>query len=234
MHVTNVWRAQALLAALLLMGCPAKSTDTGKSSGPLASEEEKTLYALGASMGQRLKSFNLSPSEVEIVKRGLGDAVSGAKLEVELDQYGPKIGELARSRNEARSAGEKAKGKEYQNKAAQEQGAVKTDSGLIYKELTAGNGGQPVATDTVKVNYRGTLIDGTEFDSSYKRNQPAEFPLNRVIPCWTEGLQKMKVGSKARLVCPSTIAYGDNGQPPNIPGGATLVFEVELLEIVKK
>jgi FKBP-type peptidyl-prolyl cis-trans isomerase FkpA len=81
------------------------------------------------------------------------------------------------------------------------------------------------------VNYRGTLIDGTEFDSSYKRNQPAQFPLSGVIRCWTEGVQKMKVGGKARLVCPSEIAYGDNGRPPTIPGGATLIFEIELLEI---
>jgi FKBP-type peptidyl-prolyl cis-trans isomerase FkpA len=83
----------------------------------------------------------------------------------------------------------------------------------------------------VKVNYRGTLIDGTEFDSSYKRNQPAQFPLNGVIRCWTEGVQKMKVGGKARLVCPSDIAYGDSGRPPLIPGGATLIFEIELLEV---
>jgi FKBP-type peptidyl-prolyl cis-trans isomerase FkpA len=83
----------------------------------------------------------------------------------------------------------------------------------------------------VKVNYRGTLIDGTEFDSSYKRGQPAQFPLSGVIRCWTEGVQKMKVGGKARLVCPSEIAYGDSGHPPTIPGGATLIFEIELLEI---
>jgi FKBP-type peptidyl-prolyl cis-trans isomerase FkpA len=91
----------------------------------------------------------------------------------------------------------------------------------------------PAADDTVKVNYRGTLIDGTEFDSSYKRNEPASFPLKGVIPCWTNGVAQMKVGGKAKLVCPSDSAYGDQGHPPAIPGGATLVFEVELLEITK-
>jgi FKBP-type peptidyl-prolyl cis-trans isomerase FkpA len=121
--------------------------------------------------------------------------------------------------------------KAYLEKAAAQPGAVRTDSGLIYRELRAGSGGSPSRTDTVTVNYRGTLVDGTEFDSSYKRNEPASFPLNQVIPCWTEGVQKMKVGGKSELVCPASIAYGDGGSPPTIPGGATLVFEVELLRI---
>ena len=107
----------------------------------------------------------------------------------------------------------------------------KTASGLVYTELKAGTGASPGPTDRVKVNYRGTLDDGKEFDSSYKRGQPAEFGLNQVIPCWTEGVQKMKVGGKAKLVCPSSIAYGDRGHPPVIPPGATLTFEIELLSI---
>ena len=119
----------------------------------------------------------------------------------------------------------------YLEKAAAEPGAVKTASGLIYTELRAGSGASPKASDTVTVHYRGTLVDGTEFDSSYARNEPAQFPLNRVIRCWTEGVQRMKVGGKSRLVCPSSIAYGDGGRPPIIPGGATLIFEVELLRI---
>jgi FKBP-type peptidyl-prolyl cis-trans isomerase FkpA len=121
--------------------------------------------------------------------------------------------------------------KAYLEKAAAMPGAVRTVSGLVYRELTPGTGPSPKATDTVKVHYRGTLLDGKEFDSSYKRNEPAQFPLNRVIPCWTEGVQKMKVGGKSQLVCPSSIAYGDAGSPPDIPGGATLIFEIELLGI---
>jgi FKBP-type peptidyl-prolyl cis-trans isomerase FkpA len=124
-----------------------------------------------------------------------------------------------------------ASGQAYLDKAAAEPGAVKTASGLVYRELRAGTGASPAASDTVKVNYRGTLVDGTEFDSSYKRNEPISFPLSGVIPCWTEGVQKMKVGGKSQLVCPSSIAYGDRGSPPVIPGGATLIFEVELLSI---
>ncbi len=103
----------------------------------------------------------------------------------------------------------------------------------MYRELKPGTGPSPKASDTVKVHYRGTLINGKEFDSSYKRNEPAEFPLNMVIPCWTEGVQLMKVGGKSQLVCPSNIAYGEGGAPPDIPGGATLVFEIELLGISK-
>lgn len=129
------------------------------------------------------------------------------------------------------SCSSKPEGQAFLDKAAAEPGAQRTASGLVYKQLRPGNGPSPRATDVVTVHYRGTLTDGTEFDSSYKRNQPAQFPLNQVIPCWTEGLQKMHVGEKAQLVCPSNIAYGEQGSPPVIPANATLVFEVELLGI---
>ena len=119
----------------------------------------------------------------------------------------------------------------FLEKAASEPGATKMPSGLVYRELKPGTGASPVASDTVTVQYRGTLTDGTEFDSSYKQPEPAKLPLNQVIPCWTEGVQKMKVGGKSKLTCPANIAYGPEGRPPVIPGGATLVFEIELLKI---
>lgn len=115
--------------------------------------------------------------------------------------------------------------------AAKEPGAVVTASGLVYKSLKEGTGASPKASDTVKVNYRGTFPDGREFDSSYKRNKAIEFPLGNVIPCWTEGVQRMKVGGKAKLTCPSTLAYGPRGAGSAIPPNATLLFEVELLGI---
>ncbi len=115
--------------------------------------------------------------------------------------------------------------------AAKEPGAMVTASGLVYRSLKDGTGDSPKAADRVKVNYRGTFPDGKEFDSSYKRNQAIEFPLNGVIKCWTEGVQRMKVGGKAKLTCPSTIAYGERGAGGTIPPNATLLFEVELLGI---
>jgi len=118
--------------------------------------------------------------------------------------------------------------------AAKEKGAVVTPSGLVYRALREGSGASPSAADTVKVHYRGTLADGTEFDSSYKRNAPAQFPLGGVIPCWTEGVQRMKVGGKAQLVCPAAIAYGARGAGGLIPPNATLKFEIELLAVAKR
>ena len=192
-------------------------------------DNDKVVYSLGLSIYRSLGQFDLSPAELEIVKQALTDAAAN-KPAVDLETYGPKIDGFATERSGRVAAREKSASAAYLTKAATEPGAVKTDSGLIYKELKAGTGDSPKATDTVKVNYRGTLTNGTEFDSSYKRNEPAEFPLNGVIKCWTEGVQKMKVGGKSQLVCPSDLAYGDQGRP-SIPGGATLVFEIELLSI---
>ena len=115
--------------------------------------------------------------------------------------------------------------------SAKEAGAVVTASGLVYRSLKDGNGASPTASDKVKVHYRGTFPDGREFDSSYKRNEAIEFPLNGVIKCWTEGVQRMKVGGKAKLTCPASIAYGERGAGGVIPPNATLLFEVELLGI---
>ena len=193
-------------------------------------EEQKTIYALGLSIYKSLAQFDLSPAEVDLVKKGITDAAANKPF-VELQTYGPKIGPLQQERSGRVAQKEKAASSAYLEKAATVPGAVKTTSGLVYKELTPGTGASPKPTDNVKVHYRGTLINGTEFDSSYSRNEPASFPLNGVIACWTEGVQRMKVGGKSQLVCPSNIAYGDQGHPPTIPGGATLVFEVELLAI---
>ena len=118
--------------------------------------------------------------------------------------------------------------------SAKEKGATVTKSGLVYLALTEGKGASPAATDTVKVHYKGTFPDGKEFDSSYKRGEPTEFPLNRVIPCWTEGVGMMKLGGKAKLTCPAAIAYGSRGAGGVIPPNATLIFEVELIAIGTK
>ena len=222
--------AQSTTAAPTAKTAP-KSASAPQAAAPvLATDEEKTVYALGLQVYRSLAQFDLSPAEVELVKRALADAAAG-KPAVDVNEWVPKLQPFAQARSARVAEQQKAASKAYLAKAGAEAGAVKTESGLIYMDLQPGSGASPQASDTVKVNYRGTLIDGTEFDSSYKRNQPAQFPLNGVIRCWTEGVQKMKVGGKARLVCPSDIAYGDSGRPPLIPGGATLVFEIELLEI---
>ncbi len=199
------------------------------------SDEQKTVYALGANIGKQIGAFNLSPAELEILKKGLSDSVLNVKLAVPLEEYGPKIQGLASKRAAAGGVKNAELGKAFAEKAAKEKGAEKTATGLVYLSLKDGTGASPAITDTVKVHYRGTLIDGKEFDSSYKRNAPAEFPLNGVIKCWGEGVQKMKIGGKARLTCPASIAYGDGGAPGgSIPPGSTLTFEIELLEIKGK
>jgi FKBP-type peptidyl-prolyl cis-trans isomerase FkpA len=218
--------AFAALAALVL---PA----VGVAADELKDDDQKTLYALGLAVGRSLEVFKLNEKEFDLVKRGLADQVQGKKPQVELDAYQPKIQALAQKRMAVASEALQAKDKEFTEKVAKEKGAQKLPSGLILVPQKEGTGATPKETDTVKVHYKGTLIDGKEFDSSLKRGQPAEFPLNGVIKCWTEGLQKMKVGGKAKLVCPSSIAYGDQGRPPVIPGKATLVFDIELLDIVK-
>jgi FKBP-type peptidyl-prolyl cis-trans isomerase FkpA len=204
----------------------------GGSSPDPKTDDEKVFYALGLDIGKNIGVFALQPNEVDLVKSGLGDSVSGKKPKVDLEAIRPKIFEMARKRQEAKAGVEKKRGKDLLVTAAKEPGAQQLPSGLVIKTLKPGSGPSPTESDTVKVHYEGKLTDGTVFDSSYKRNQPAEFPLRGVVKCWTEGLQKMKVGEKALLTCPSEIAYGDQGRPPTIPGGATLIFTVELIEIV--
>ncbi len=228
--------AAALFLLPLVSACQKDAAKPAASpqAGALGTEDEKTAYAAGLMLGRNLAPLNLSPAELEATKRGLADAAAGKPPQVDLQTYGPKIQALLQARAAGRAGAEKEKGKPFLESAAKEQGAQRTPTGLIIKTTQPGKGESPKATDTVRVHYRGTLIDGTEFDSSIKRGQPAEFQLSGVVPCWTEGVQKMQVGEKARLVCPSEIAYGDQGSPPTIPGGATLVFEIELLDIVKK
>jgi FKBP-type peptidyl-prolyl cis-trans isomerase FkpA/FKBP-type peptidyl-prolyl cis-trans isomerase FklB len=203
-------------------------------AGPeLKTEDQKTLYALGLVISQNLASFNLNASDLESVLAGVSDGVLKKDYKVDVQAYAPKISQLQTARAGAAAATEKKAGQAFLDKAAAEKGATRTPSGLIITTLKPGTGPSPKATDKVKVHYHGTLTDGTVFDSSVQRGTPIDLPLSGVIRCWTEGLQMMKVGGKSKLVCPSDIAYGDQGRPPAIKPGATLVFEVELLEIAK-
>src|SRR5271163_3116027 len=160
---------------------PAAAKPKSAAPAPMT-DEQKTIYALGLSIYKSIATFDLSPSEVAILKRAMTDAAAG-KPAIELSEWGPKIDPLAKSRGVRVAERTKIASKAYLDKAAAQPGAVKEPSGLIYKETHAGSGAPPKASDTVKVHYRGTLVDGTEFDSSYKRNEPAKFQLNAVIPC---------------------------------------------------
>ncbi len=224
-------RKLPLLALVLLLIAAAPAASLAQPE--MKTEEQKTLYALGLVIAQNLSSFALSPADLEIVKAGIGDGVTGKEKKVDLQVYGPKIQELQKARVTAAAVPERKAGLAFVDKAAAEKGAVKTPSGAVVTTLKPGTGPSPTASDKVKVHYQGTLMDGTVFDSSIQRGEPITFPLSGVIKCWTEGMQQMKVGGKSRLVCPADTAYGDRGAPPKIKPGATLVFEVELLEIVK-
>jgi FKBP-type peptidyl-prolyl cis-trans isomerase FkpA len=229
----------ALLLAFfaLAWGCDKNATETppadeeeGAASVAALSEDEKSLYVLGAILGQRAaEPLRLSEAELEILQRGFAATARGGEPELPLDEWGPKLDVFMKARSEKVAAAEKERGQAFASKAAGEEGAVQTASGLVYRTLEPGQGASPAATDVVRVHYHGTLTDGTVFDSS-RGGDPAQFPLNQVIACWTEGVQRMKVGETAQLVCPSDIAYGDGGRA-GIPPGATLVFEVELVGI---
>jgi FKBP-type peptidyl-prolyl cis-trans isomerase FkpA/FKBP-type peptidyl-prolyl cis-trans isomerase FklB len=200
----------------------------------LANDDQKTLYALGLAISQSLSTFTLSEAEFDTVKSGITDGVLKRAPKVDLQTFGPKIQQLQQTRMAGMAEIEKKSGAAFLAKAASEKGSTKTESGIVITPIKPGSGATPKATDTVKVHYHGTLIDRTVFDSSVTRGEPATFPLGQVIKCWTEGVQQIKVGGKSRLVCPANLAYGDRGSPPMIKPGATLVFEVELLEIVTK
>ena len=231
-----------VIAALALVACSptdsqapaADSSAASSQAGGLESDQDKTLYAVGLVIGQNLREFNLSDAEVDVVSRGLKDVVLGNEPQVALDEYGPRIQGLLEERASASaSAGaaeEKAASNAWVAEQAAQPGAERSPTGVVVIPMTEGTGANPTEASTVRVHYHGTLRDGSVFDSSVDRGEPISFPLTGVISCWTEGVQKIKVGGKSKLLCPSDTAYGDQGQG-SIPGGAALAFEVELLAI---
>ncbi|HMA12610.1 MAG TPA: FKBP-type peptidyl-prolyl cis-trans isomerase [Steroidobacteraceae bacterium] len=224
------------LNILLALTAVAGLTACAQAASPAPkTDEEKALYSLGIASGRDLQGFSLTDQELEMVKAGFTDGIRDAgKLKPEeMNAVLPKLQELYKTRMEASAKKEKEAGAAYLAKAAAEKGATKTASGLVYRETQAGTGASPKPEDVVKVHYEGKFPSGKVFDSSIERKEPASFPLNGVIPCWTEGVGMMKVGGKAQIVCPPELAYGDEGRPPQMPGGATLIFNVELLEIEK-
>lgn len=234
----------ATVALCLLAACeqrsqpPAPDAASQPAAGAAAraelpTDESKTIYAMGYELSKMISPYNLSEADLPSFVMGITDGIKKNEPQIDLDQFGgAKFAELAKKRSAGAAEAEKKASKPFLEKMAAEPGANKTASGLIYIELAPGSGKQPTAEDQVKVHYTGTLIDGTVFDSSVQRGTPATFPLKNVIPCWTEGLQLMKEGGKAKLICPPEIAYGDQQKGPMIKPGSTLVFEVELLEVL--
>jgi FKBP-type peptidyl-prolyl cis-trans isomerase FkpA len=220
----------ALASTAFAFVLPACAADSGNAAAKLETEDQKTLYAMGLAIAQNLAQYKLSEQELTFLEQGLTDGILGHEAKVALSEYGPKIQPFAQQRAQAAAAAEREAAAAFLAEQEKKPGAVKTDSGLIYTEVAAGDGPSPKADDTVTVDYEGTLRSGTVFDSSKERGQPATFQLDKVIPCWTEGVQRMKVGGKARLVCPPDLAYGDRAAG-SIPPGSALVFEVELLKI---
>ncbi len=230
----TIRRLMLLGVALFVVVAVAQETPA------LKSQKEKLSYALGTDLGNQLKKQSVE-IDTDLFIQGVKDALSGAKglmTEAEVRATITELSnELRKKQVEAmKQLGEKNKkeGEEFLTANKSKEGVVTLPSGLQYKVLTEGNGSKPGPDDTVVCQYRGTLINGTEFDSSYKRNQPATFPVKGVIKGWTEALQLMPVGSKWQLFVPSDLAYGERGAGPNIGPNATLIFEVELVSIKEK
>lgn len=227
----------------------SKTAATAKTTAPaaLTTDKDKTSYAIGADLGMKLKQAEIDVDPA-ILSRGVKDVLSGGKTAMTDDEVRAKLMELTKGlqakqqENQKKQAeadksiGEKNRkdGEAFLADNKSKEGVVALPSGLQYKILKTGDGPKPTPQDTVTCNYRGTLLDGKEFDSSYKRGQPASFPVGGVIKGWTEALQLMPVGSKWQLFIPADLAYGDRRAGPDITPGSTLIFEVELLSIKDK
>jgi FKBP-type peptidyl-prolyl cis-trans isomerase FkpA len=201
--------------------------------GPLGPADRDGLYALGALLGSRVAPYALGPEQLALVERGFADAARGRKLELsdpDLEEWGPKVEAMLQRRASPALAAEKEKGRRAVEAEAALPEAERLPSGVVVRTLRAGTGLAPGPGDRVRLRYEGRVAGGEVFD----RSPSAEVPVGQVIPCLGQGLQKVRVGGNARLVCPAPTAYGDQGRPPQIPGGATLVFEVELLAIIGK
>ena len=197
--------------------------------------ETQASYGIGFQMGQQLQSNPFDGLAIDAVVAGLKDAFAGQAPQVDNDTLRDAFGEIHKRMQAAKEEASKAvieEGTKYLEENAKRDEVTVTESGLQYEVIAEGDGETPVAASTVRVHYHGTLINGTTFDSSYERGQPAEFPVGGVIAGWTEALQLMNIGAKWKLHIPHELAYGTNGSPGAIPGCATLVFDVELLKIV--
>ncbi len=220
-----------LVLPAFILGC----TNQGENSGQNLNEEERSiLYAIGVEISQQVRVLGLNQDELEAIQAGFADNVLQKELAVDMSVYRSKIQEWGSKRIEAAAARHTQEGEEYVKKLSEDPDIIKTVSGAMVKVTKEGTGEAPTGSSKVKIDYHGTLIDGTVFDSSKDRGEPATFALGGLIKCWGEGIPNIKVGGSATLVCPPNTAYGATGSPPVIPPNATLVFEVDLLEILQE
>lgn len=219
-----------IAALILLVALPVHAARKKPTSKPMT-EEQKAFYAVGLVLARQLEVFDLSPAELRMVKRGLNDATRGRRPKVDFATYSKKSQELAIARRDAHGKKLAPGVPAFMAHESAREGAVKKESGLIFQSVVEGEGASPTLTDKIRVHYRSTLIDGKEMESTYK-SDPDELVLNEFMKCLAEGIQLMKQGGKARLICPPEIALGKEGNGV-IPPDATLVFDVELLEVKK-
>lgn len=192
----------------------------------------KISYALGLGIGQQLKSMNIANFDIEAFTRSITDVLTDKDTEMSAREAQQMLNDYFANKAKEDAQVAIAEGKAYLEENGKREGVVTTKSGLQYEILTEGSGKQPKATDKVRCHYEGRLLDGTVFDSSYQRGEPADFPLNGVIPGWTEGVQLMKEGAKFRFHIPYLLAYGERGAGAQIPPYSTLVFDVELIKVL--
>jgi len=216
----------------VLSACTPEQPDTG-SEVVLETEDDKTIYAMGVNLARNMDHLPLSKAEQKLLRAGFSDGIEKRDPLVDTVRYGRRAEGLFARRNADLAKEESEAAEAFLAEAAAAEGAVRSESGLVMLVLSPGEGPSPAPTDRVRVHYHGTLRDGTVFDSSVLREEPVVLSLDRVIPCWTEALQKMRTGEKSRITCPAETAYGNQGAPPLIKPGAALAFEVELLEILK-
>ena len=239
----NISLVALVATSFLVVGCggagkpnasqasPSPASSAAADTSGFKTDDEKTLYAMGYNIGKgNFTRLQATGTEADAFAKGLRDGMTATAAKLDVTVQDPKIQALVTARSEKAAAAMKEKGLAYQKTAAAEPGAEKLPSGVVFRSLSPGSGGTPSRMDSVKVNYVGTFVDGTKFDASADHGGPATFQLSGVVPCFAEGISRMKIKEKARLVCPPEAAYGDKDSGP-IPGGSTLVFDVELVAI---
>ncbi len=229
----------SFFAAILLMigsaACAQKSDKRGNSKAEMANEIDSVSYVFGASLGQNIRQANIDDVNQDMVMQGFLDAMEGDEsMKIDMEKGNQIVRSFMMREQEKQAAASLEKADSYMEEQSKNSDYSQTGSGLLYKFIEKGSGDMPTASDKVKVHYEGKTTEGTVFDSSYERGNPAEFPLNRVIPGWTEVLQLMPVGSTLEAVIPPGLAYGERGSPPNIGPNEVLIFKIELIDILEE